>query len=593
MYSPLAELDPEFTPAHRVNSSDPRADRGGLAWNVLHPGVTDVSRAACGFRHGAGNEAAAADDWKAQMESMDEVQRQHFKAFSMDMNRDAVKKVRTKRERELREFEADKQLEKWMTNLEDLERTPFSAEQVYEEKKKMKTDGLVSAGAAASGPVTTGIPGGGVRGFGSSGLREVWDPDGRFYSTDVKQGGLAIAISNVTLARSMPRERLNKGLNFCGLVWSLEKFMTHLAEQRNRLQLQVYVPRTDQYYGLQVWFKVAALPAFKDKVLLEKVLRWEWNIGSLEICYLQFIQHGIASAKIDNEYTHIQALKAIQIILWIFYGPYWEHFLEPVIRRFETDLVHYTRPTSTVDEHLMLTDMINGAFGVASVMMRSRDQRGSFLTHGDNQAVATVVEDVVDIFKTHVVGAVNTVTAANALQAYRDSGRLADFKLQYEQLVKPGAKKTNVANTGEAGVKKETTPAKDKEARPAQKLCMRNVLLQWNFEAEDSWKSCPTKCPFEHIPVGNITRSSLDAALLRCDKLFGPTWSSGNWDAKVEAAFRTKEGARQRPVYLPNGSPVPSKIPGGGRGGDRSGGRNGGRGRGGGQASGSAAGIDG
>ena len=49
-------------PTFRVNSEDPKADNGDLAWNSLFSSILDVSRVTCQKRHGNGNEVAAQVD---------------------------------------------------------------------------------------------------------------------------------------------------------------------------------------------------------------------------------------------------------------------------------------------------------------------------------------------------------------------------------------------------------------------------------------------------------------------------------------------------------------------------------------------------
>ena len=560
MLSPIQDLPLRWTPAFRVNSEDPKADNGDVAWNYLFQNITDISKDACFERHGAGHEVAALEDWGQQMAGLDtEDKRLEFKKFSLDLYWHTCVKLREKETAEDEDFEADALLEK----LQEGGKRSSSAQDRFESKKAKGAE--IAAGlppvriSGSDGPYLSGT---GFCGGRSTGLKEIWDADGRCFYSDQKTNCVGTVTRNLPIARSMARTRFDKGLDYSGLGWELSRYLEFLEQQIQRQQLEVYVSRGDPYYGCTIFYNVAHLPAVKDKDILEKLLRWEWNVGSMDLCYLHFLPLGLASAKLEDPYVHLQALKAIKQILWIFFGAPWEFCLAPMIARFEIDLMYYTRPSSSRDEHLWLTDMIHTSFGLAGVMMRDRETRGSFLAHGEESAIASNVEDVEDFFKVNVLSALNSQTTSQALTSYRESGRLAAFKGRIEPLLLKSAGK----KSGELGVRKEITPTKDKDGESFVKLlCVKNLNRQWDFDhMPANWKTCTGTCSFEHVAVGTLTKPAFDAALLKCDKIFGSDWSKGGWSETLASAFKTKDGGRMRAVFRPNGDPMPPKNNAGG-----------------------------
>jgi len=554
--SPIAELPLGYTPAFRVNSEDPMAANGVLAWNSLFPSIMDINKASCWTRFGVGNEEAAQADWNHQLAGLaTDEERLEFKKYSLDLARDRLVKRQARDIAEERAYEADALLERF----EESGKRVLSVQDRLE-LKKAKLAGVIMPPMGPPGSEGSSNSGTGNVGGKSTSFKEVWDADGRCFYSDQKQGCIEIVTKNLPLARSMTRARFNMGLNYSGLLWELLRFEGFLEEQTQRQRLEVYVPLGDLYYGCTILYNVAHLPAVKDKAILEKLLRWDWNVGSMDLCYLHFLPNGLASAKLEDPYVHLQALKAIKQILWIFFGAHWEFCLAPLIARFEKDLMYYTRPASSRDEHLWLADMIHTSFGLAGSMMRSQEQRGSFLTHGEDSAIASTVEDVEDFFKVHVLSALNSQTTSQALTAYRESGRLAAFKGRIEPLLKSAGKKS-----GELGVKREITPTKDKDGESFAKPCVKNLNRQWDFELMPAhWKTCTGNCSFEHVAVGTLAKPAFDAALLKCDRIFGPEWSKGGWSETLASAFKTKDGGRMRAVFRPNGDPMPPKNNAGG-----------------------------
>ena len=84
------------------------------------------------------------------------------------------------------------------------------------------------------------------------------------------------------------------------------------------------------------------------------------------------------------------------------------------------------------------------------------------------------------------------------------------------------------------------TSSEEKEAAgPLQKPCLRDLCSQLDFlDMQGSWKSCPRKCPFEHIALASLNKPSpFDAALLKGDKVFGSAWSAEGWSEVLESAY--------------------------------------------------------
>ena len=132
----------------------------------------------------------------------------------------------------------------------------------------------------------------------------------------------------------------------------------------------------------------------------------------------------------------------------------------------------------------------------------------------------------------------NTQTTSQALTSYRESGRLAAFKVRIEALLESAEQSGD-----ELEVSNAITSSGEKEAaRPLQKPCLRNLCSQLDFlDMQGSWKSCPRKCPFEHIALASLNKPSFDAALLKGDKIFGSAWSAGGWSDILESAFDTDD----------------------------------------------------
>ena len=574
MNSPIIQPLPlAFTPAFRVDSAFPVADRNQKAWNDDFQNLTDHSVEAVMVRLGISEEDAILA-WENQLGLLSMPQRMEADKYLLDLAFDTAVKTQERQREEEQVIEMREMLLGLQQTNKRMAAENLSAEQRVEVKKMKTAAGVlasltaVSHGGTSVVPSTAGNPLGGKV---SSGVREIQDVDGTLYYSDVKAGALELASRNLPLARSMGASRLQFGITFSGLAWDLDTMWSYLSEEKARLQTLVLVPLSDDNYGLQFSYRMEAIPAFTDKTRLESLLRWEWRVGCLGIFYLQFLPKGMGGGvQIDNPYTHVQALQSIQTILWIFFGPSWQGFFEPLISRLGDDLAYYTRPHSNVDDHLFLVDVIQTSFGLAGSIMRTKKARAKFPT--EKEAVESVVEQLQDVFVTNIPSARNVLTAGDGVATFAKSGRLHALKILYEAAVGKMTKKPSGAVAGKEEKSREVSTNKGPLAggKLAQQVCVRNLLLQWDFKGEASWGGCPKPCRFAHTPVASLSRASFDLAMGNCDKIFGSSWASGGWGTKLETAFKPDQGGRKKATYLPDGTLIGSSNSKGKGGGGKS-----------------------
>ena len=393
------------------------------------------------------------------------------------------------------------------------------------------------SGSGGGGKCGSNGPGGsGISGSGKLVLLQYTDTDGRIIEVPKSTNQYDIDV-DLPYRRMMDSLRMKEfaadnkyAFSFSN---SIEKLHMHVSRWDNDT---VGIKADDSYAGISNYHDYEGYPIWKNHTVLEKVISLKFLYGDVTTASFIYCHHAGVGKFDKTVKSHVaDALETMNALLWIFLGNPWRHLMKDLVERIRSgNLKRYLNIDSRMDESTFLIFHIHDALCKISSLIR--DEKPRQRSGDETDDIKNLVLDCQKILAI-IPSAEDEVSHNQRLSAFREQRKCTNINEHLSKL-KTAKEVKVVTPPGKVIQQPGTTKDIPNPALIVKRVCLRNVMLQWNFGVTEGWnKLCDKNCIYDHVNVVSLSRPSLEQALTKGPQIFGPAFTSEGWQDKLREAF--------------------------------------------------------